>query len=634
MKSKTYFSLRSFWLVLFYLLVCSGEVYCQTSGTLHFIYFSDTNDSEIGKSSEEANRYFIYNFLPTVKANTSMNVKSYCFYGSDFQRSKLNGVINSLQTNSNDAIFFFYTGHGFNEDHNDFPTLTLGLRSDAITSRTKSLLSVYNSLRSKPHRFLLVMAESCNAVYGSRSQSGNYTGNYDAYEGDNTNLRKLFEQTSGDYLMSSSVKGEKSFCPTGSLGYFTRGFRDALDERTSSFSITSFLDKVAHKTTKYAADYAAEDQHPQWLSGGYVDGKSLKPSYSASHGISSKKGEIKNVSVITLEENLVAKVSFSIRGMKDKKGLVSCYFYDENGHALKAPISNYTTSDGDVCSSVSITPPYENTAYTDLDISIPKNKLNLSGTYSRTLKVMVVVWDNSSSGFQELFRSGNVDFTYKPLTDYLKVNGSSSNISVNFDQQGGRKTFNVSTSDQSYDIWGVPSWCEIVDKTPVSFVLKCYENASVDEKEDYMIVKAAGKEVRIDISQDKKKGPLAVIDRVWVDHNKVRGYGYGATNGMIIHIKFDVENMINQKVTVQALFYYGDNSTPLMNGYGGQVSISDVGNVNHVYGTFEDFEIYFPYAQLRMYGHGSSNLSFDILVKDSNGNTLTRKNNIQFMYTQ
>lgn len=607
---------------------CSG-VYAQ-SKTLHFIYFADTNDSEVGKSSEEANRYFINNFIPMVKQNTTLNVKTYCFYGQDFQKNKLNSVINDLQTNSNDAIFFYYTGHGFNQDSNDFPTLTLGLRGDALSSRTKPLLDIYNTLRGKPHRLLMVIAEACNAVYGSRSNAGNYTGSYDAFEGDNTKLQTLFAESSGDYLMSSSKKGQRSFCPTGGLGYFTRGFKDALDERTSSFSVSSFLNKIAINTTKYAGDYAAEEQHPQWLSGVYSDGKSKKPSLTPSGSTKKASGEFDDVNIETSGENLVVKVTFSISNMKDKDGRVVCYFYDADGNELKDLNSLYTTTDGYVSVGKDIKPSYENSTYTDLEVTIPKSELHQSGVNARILKVQVLVWDKSKSESTELFRSGYESFSFIPSESYLKIDGTTSDKTVQFGENGGEETFDVNTSADSFETWGVPSWCKISKKTSTSFTLVCESNPNSDDRSDYMKVKAAGKEIRIDISQDANSGPSAEIENIWVDHNQMNGW----YKGMYIHVKFSINGMKGRRCNVIAAFYYGDNSTPLRNQYGGNLTYNAYGNVNHDPGRYDDFTLFVPYSGLYLVGSGIANFSFDIIINDDSGNKLARHNNIQFTYYQ
>jgi len=605
-------------------------IYAQNVKTLHFIYFSDTNDSEIGKSSEEANRYFINNFVPMIKRNTSLNVRTYYGYGPTFQRVKLNRFLSTLQTGEDDAIFFYYTGHGYNPDTDDFPTLTLGLRGDALSERTKSLLDIYNTLRAKPHRLLLVMAEACNAVYGSRSNSGNYTGNYDAFEGDNSKLQQLFGESAGDYLMSSSKKGEKSYCPTGGLGYFTRAFRDALDERTAVFTIPSFLDKVAKNATKYASDYAAEDQHPQWLSGVYADGKSKKPSLAPKPVKKALGGEFSNVTVSTAGDDLVVKGTFTVDGMKDKRGRVVCYFYDEEGNALKDLNQTYRTTDGNVSVGRDITPKYESTLYTDLEIRIPQAELHQEGTYARTLKTRLYVWDNSSSESKEVVRSGYVTFKYKPVISYLKVDGATTEKTVSFNENGGRNTFSISTNASSFETWGLPSWCRVENVTSSSFTLVCDANPSRNARNDYMKVKAAGKEVKISISQSGKTAPSANIENVWVDHNIMNGM----FRGMLIHVKFTVDGMKNQRCNVVAAFYYADNVTPLKNPYGGYLTYSNYGNVIYDSSRWDNFTIFVPYNGLYFAGRGTFYCSFDVLVNDAYGNCLAIRKNFQFTLTQ
>lgn len=214
-------------------------------------------------------------------------------------------------------------------------------------------------------------------------------------------------------------------------------------------------------------------------------------------------------------------------------------------------------------------------------------------------------------------------------TSFLRP--SRSEISVS--HQGGRKTITVSC-DGNWRI-GTPtaSWIKL-SKSGNILILDIDRNNSTNYRDDFFTIKSGDIEKRINITQSGDNSPSADIEKIWVDHNIMRGYGYGMTKGMVIHVEFDVKNLKNQTVTVLALFYYGDNTTPLNNGYGGQVSVSDTGNVVHLSGTFDDFKLFLPYPSLRMFGHGTEVLSFDILIKDSRGNTLDRKNNIQFTYYQ
>ena len=155
---------RGFTLLL--VLLCAVQM--SRAQKFHFIYFSDTNDSEIGRSSEEANRYFLNNFIPQLKQSTGLEVVEHVFTGGRFNRDFLDAAIKFLPSRNDDVIFFYYSGHGYNDGSSQFPLMTLGLRGDDLEKRKKPVVEVYEALRKRPHKLLVVMAEACNAVYASR----------------------------------------------------------------------------------------------------------------------------------------------------------------------------------------------------------------------------------------------------------------------------------------------------------------------------------------------------------------------------------------------------------------------------------------------------------------------------------
>ena len=112
------------------------------------------------------------------------------------------------------------------------------------------------------------------------------------------------------------------------------------------------------------------------------------------------------------EKDLVLECDFTISGMKGQNACVSCYFYDNEGRALHSYDSRWCTPAGNVASSTSICPSYDNARYTDLVISIPKAELHLAAGRSHKMKVMVVVWDMSLSRPVEIFRSRYMEYTY------------------------------------------------------------------------------------------------------------------------------------------------------------------------------------------------------------------------------
>lgn len=394
---------------------------------------------------------------------------------------------------------------------------------------------------------------------------------------------------------------------------------------TNGNTITLRVD--ANTTTSSRADYFT-------VKAGNLE-KRINISQSGGTASSSKDATIKSVSVsnnadVDGEKGLSVNVSFNISGMKGHSGKVSCYFYDTSGNALIDTNDSYGTTGNPSCVAVSrsINPGYDNTVYTDFDVKIPYKELHLSSTYSRTLRVDVIIWDYSSGGGHELTRKSGTTFTCVPNISYLKVDGSTTDKSKYFGESGGREYYSVNTSASSYETWGVPSWCRIENKTSSGFSLVCERNNSRSSRNDYMKVKAAGKEIRIDIEQAASSGPTASITSIEQVHNIMNGF----VKGMNIKLKFDVSGMQGRTVRATAWFYYADNSTKLNNAYGNQVSVSKSDTAPYENTTFT-MTLFMPYQGLNMAYGWSGSLTFDIAIYDSSGNKLTRQDNNSFTFS-
>ena len=233
--------------------------------TLHFVFFGDTDDDRIGEEAKLSYNYFKNELLPDIRENTSLTVRSYFYIGSNCTRENANTVISTLATSSSDAIFFYYDGHGYNNETNDFPSL--GLKGGS-----KTLLSIYNGLKEKPHRLLVTMAAACNKL-PQRANPGIGDGR-GALEGANNIYRSLFQKASGDYMFSSSKKNEYSWVLKGKGDILRLAFDDILYENErKSLTWPVFLDLVSERCSKIASEHNI-NQHPQWISGTYRDGAS------------------------------------------------------------------------------------------------------------------------------------------------------------------------------------------------------------------------------------------------------------------------------------------------------------------------------------------------------------------------
>lgn len=208
----------------------------------------------------------------------------------------------------------------------------------------------------------------------------------------------------------------------------------------------------------------------------------------------------------------------------------------------------------------------------------------------------------------------------------LTVDGKMS-VSTSFSENGGTEIFYVSTDANEWTTWGIPSWCSVQNKTSSSFILRCEANTSRSERSDYMKIKAGNKEVRIDITQSGKKGPSAVINNLWVEHNVFNGM----SKGMRIHINLTVNGMLGKTVKYCVFFYLNDNTTRLINMYGGHISSSATGRATYESSAWSDWWIFVPYQWLYAAANRSNYCSFDVEIQDLNGNLLVRNANTQFV---
>lgn len=89
-------------------------------------------------------------------------------------------------------------------------------------------------------------------------------------------------------------------------------------------------------------------------------------------------------------------VKCDISGAKDHTCQVAVYFYDEYENALTDYDDSYDTTDGKVATHVTVTPKYENTTFSDIEIFMPYNQLHVN-TYGvdKTFKYRVQIHDNN-----------------------------------------------------------------------------------------------------------------------------------------------------------------------------------------------------------------------------------------------
>lgn len=218
-----------------------------------------------------------------------------------------------------------------------------------------------------------------------------------------------------------------------------------------------------------------------------------------------------------------------------------------------------------------------------------------------------------------------VEEVYTPTTTYLRVSDDDIYISAD----GGSRDITVYTDGDWYVDVDVASWGHL-SKYSDSVTLRIDPNSSSSSRTDYFILKSGSYTKRVNITQSGNTSPRADIERIWMDH----GAYQNGQQGMKIHVKFTVDNMNGKTIYAYAFFYWGDNTTPLHDPYGNNLSFYGYGTPSYDSARFDDFTIFVPYVGLNMQaGQGSVNLSFDISIRTSSGTELDRDNNTQITFS-
>lgn len=380
--------------------------------TLHFILFADTEDESIGKGVMESKNYLCNTLMPTIRRKTDLDVIQHIYSGSRFTRSNLNSVLSSLSTDDDDTILFYYDGHGYNDKSNDFPSFSLGTGE---IREGKTLLSVYETLQAKPHRLLIAISSSCNKL--PRNDAEDFEDGRGA-AGEPMNIyRKLFQYSTGDYMVSSSKKDEFSWVSKKWGDLFSLAFRETIENWYDDTlpDWPDFLATVSSKCSQYA-NFINCSQHPQWISGDYYDGKadSNQNRYSEKF----PNAEIERVWVdhhvmktygFMTYDCMVIHCHLTIRNQKGKPVTCCAYFFHGNGNKLYDSNGLFRALDGQVSTGETVTPKYDASEWEDFDITIPYVELHLFPGWNTPVKFAIAI---SCADGRTLAQSDFYSFTY------------------------------------------------------------------------------------------------------------------------------------------------------------------------------------------------------------------------------
>lgn len=188
-----------------------------------------------------------------------------------------------------------------------------------------------------------------------------------------------------------------------------------------------------------------------------------------------------------------------------------------------------------------------------------------SGSNFPTGNYQMEIWDDG-----HLIHTANLRILRKPGEAlYLKVDGKE-HLSVEFDPQGGQRSYAVETDADVWSFWGVPTFCKVKDVTPKGFILVCQPNETDASRRDFFKIKAGQKEVLIELQQSAINGS-ATISEVTPMLNVETIDG---EMGMAIRSRIECRDLKGRTLRVAVKFYKSDNTTPLTGTDGKQIEVS------------------------------------------------------------
>ena len=177
--------------------------------TIHAIIVADTNDPKIG-SGVKSDLSNMTTFFQNAANATGMRLNLKRIYGVDCNNANTVRAINELQSQPDDIVVFYYSGHGHRWDTTNgrWPLLSL--------NRELPFSWVIQKMEAKGAKATLVLTDSCNVSLGG---GFGLTGP-EIPPASRSTYMKLFRDFRGKVRVSSSSVGEYSYGPD-SGGIFT-----------------------------------------------------------------------------------------------------------------------------------------------------------------------------------------------------------------------------------------------------------------------------------------------------------------------------------------------------------------------------------------------------------------------------
>jgi len=206
-------------LIILFLGILSFQLQAQTA-KLHAIIFAATDEPLVGEGCQK-NFDRMTGLAREIAENADLKLHPYYFSGEECTTENLLEAVKNLKCDKEDAVFFYYTGHGISNPDSPYPDLKITSQSTLV-----NLKEVDNKIAKKKPKNQIIIGECCNRendfLAFDNISSRNTMKFRDRY-------KDLFK-TEGRVLVCASEKGNATYVNPEEGGIFLNVFQKSMDE--------------------------------------------------------------------------------------------------------------------------------------------------------------------------------------------------------------------------------------------------------------------------------------------------------------------------------------------------------------------------------------------------------------------
>ncbi len=234
---------------------------------LHVLLVGDTLDDSLGIAFN-SDLDMMQGKMKEVAEHTDLELNLTIITDDSVKTENILNYLTALEVDSDDVMVMYFTMHGYRtaSKESQWPNLYFGVEHMGMDFAYINQLA-----KEKSPRFLLSLADSCNNeipedMVPTISQKAYKALDMTAAERLKQNYRKLFLESYGSVVISSSIPGQYSWAYVFLGGIYSLSFLDVMEQSMLKAEVPdwhSLLADVSHKVLLETATFN-EQQDPQY----------------------------------------------------------------------------------------------------------------------------------------------------------------------------------------------------------------------------------------------------------------------------------------------------------------------------------------------------------------------------------